>query len=367
MTEDRVNVPDQPTAESYQPPAESYQPPATSPQPPATPKFSIIVPIYNIAYYNGENLFAKCMQSILSQTYPNFEVILVDDGSKDDAPQQCDAHAQADPRVVVIHKENGGPGAARNVGIQRCSGDYIFFVDADDEIDNKSCEMFTQFIDNHSDLDIITCDAKVIQKNKIEYWKFIPMHEGLPVSGGQFLIKQINNKALYPATWRQVIKKDFLLENNLFFREDLSGSEDAEWSVRLFLPARNILVSDIIHYIYNFNLTDASLSSPKDNSRLSKDIMSYCLDLNERFATIEDSVLRSCMKTWLIEQWLVAFGKGKFFGKKYRYMIRKDFLKDNTCSRKLRLRVSLFLFSPFLYYHIYDCYIAIMNCFKKGA
>ena len=90
-------------------------------------KISIIVPIYNV-----ENYLDKCIKSIVNQSFKNLEIILVDDGSPDRCPQMCDAWAERDARIRVIHKENGGPSSARNAGIELASGDYVIFLDPDD-------------------------------------------------------------------------------------------------------------------------------------------------------------------------------------------------------------------------------------------
>ena len=88
---------------------------------------SVIVPVYNVEEYLG-----RCVESILAQTYSNLEVILVDDGAKDSSGTICDAFAEKDPRVRVIHKENGGLSSARNAGIDAATGDWLEFVDSDD-------------------------------------------------------------------------------------------------------------------------------------------------------------------------------------------------------------------------------------------
>ncbi|MBR0447812.1 MAG: glycosyltransferase family 2 protein [Clostridia bacterium] len=90
---------------------------------------SIIVPVYNVAEY-----LPRCMDSILEQTYTNLEVILIDDGSTDGSDAICNAYAEKDGRVRVVHQENGGVGRARNAGLAHCTGDYIAFVDSDDYI-----------------------------------------------------------------------------------------------------------------------------------------------------------------------------------------------------------------------------------------
>lgn len=101
-------------------------------------KVSIIVPVYNI-----ENYIRVCVESILAQTYESFELILVDDGSKDNSGILCDEYAAIDSRVKVIHKENGGVSSARNAGLQQAKGEWIMYVDGDDWIDP---EMITEMI-----------------------------------------------------------------------------------------------------------------------------------------------------------------------------------------------------------------------------
>lgn len=100
-----------------------------------SPLLSVIVPVYNVEDYLG-----RCVESILNQTYRNLEVILVDDGAKDSSGTLCDTFAEADPRVRVIHKENGGLSSARNAGLDICKGDYVAFVDSDDWIQPDAYE-----------------------------------------------------------------------------------------------------------------------------------------------------------------------------------------------------------------------------------
>lgn len=96
---------------------------------------SVIVPVYNVEKY-----LCRCVDSILAQTYQNLEVILVDDGTKDNSDKICDDYASRDPRIRVIHKENGGLSSARNAGIDIASGEYLVFVDSDDWIEPDMVE-----------------------------------------------------------------------------------------------------------------------------------------------------------------------------------------------------------------------------------
>ena len=99
------------------------------------PLLSIIVPVYK-----AEKHLDRCVESILSQTYGNIELVLVDDGSPDACPAMCDAWAEKDGRIKVIHKPNGGLSSARNAGLVKASGEYVFFLDSDDTISANCIE-----------------------------------------------------------------------------------------------------------------------------------------------------------------------------------------------------------------------------------
>ena len=108
---------------------------------------SIIVPIYNVEPY-----LKRCLDSIINQTYQNLEIILVDDGSADRSGRICDDYAAKDSRIIVIHQKNAGISAARNAGIDIAKGDYIQFVDSDDWLDIRCCEVaLSELINVHAD------------------------------------------------------------------------------------------------------------------------------------------------------------------------------------------------------------------------
>ena len=96
------------------------------------PAISIIIPVYN-----AENYLRRCIESVLSQSFTDFELILMDDGSKDKSPQICDEYASQDTRVQVIHKANGGVSAARNDGLDIAKGEYVTFIDSDDWVERE--------------------------------------------------------------------------------------------------------------------------------------------------------------------------------------------------------------------------------------
>ena len=126
------------------------------------PLISIIVPVYNV-----EKFIDCCINSIISQTYENFELILVDDGSPDNCPVICDTWGKKDTRIKVFHKSNGGLSDARNFGIKYAKGDYITFIDSDDFVSSFYLEtLYNLIVNNNAD---ISCAKHInfIDKSKV--------------------------------------------------------------------------------------------------------------------------------------------------------------------------------------------------------
>lgn len=161
-------------------------------------KLSIIVPVYNVEQYIN-----KCIDSILSQTFTDFELILVDDGSPDKCGKICDEYAYQDKRVRVIHKENGGLSDARNVGIDIAAGEVIGFVDSDDWIEkNMYEEMFNYMKINR--LDIVCADTNQVKGEKIKFKPRYPENKIWDKSGAVY---EILNGNLDNAVWNKIYKR----------------------------------------------------------------------------------------------------------------------------------------------------------------
>ena len=118
---------------------------------------SVIVPVYNVEQY-----LDRCVESIVNQTYTNLEIILVDDGSPDRCPEMCDAWAERESRIKVIHKENGGLSDARNAGIAAATGRYLAFVDSDDYVDSCMYETMLEAM-NRTDSGIASCGRYIVK------------------------------------------------------------------------------------------------------------------------------------------------------------------------------------------------------------
>lgn len=111
------------------------------------PLVSVVVPVYNVSSY-----LEQCLDSVVNQTYKNLEIILVDDGSTDDSGAICDRYAEKDSRIQVIHKENGGLSSARNVGLERITGEWALFIDSDDWIELNTLELLFEQKDERSEI-----------------------------------------------------------------------------------------------------------------------------------------------------------------------------------------------------------------------
>ena len=123
------------------------------------PLISVIVPIYKVEEY-----LDRCVESLINQTYKNLEIILVDDGSPDNCPQMCEAWAQKDSRIKVVHKENGGLSDARNAGFEVATGDIISFIDSDDWIEPEMFETMLSQMEK-DDSDIVSCGVNWVEEN----------------------------------------------------------------------------------------------------------------------------------------------------------------------------------------------------------
>lgn len=215
-------------------------------------RFSIIIPVYN-----AEKYLSQCVNSILTQSYSDFEVILVDDGSPDSSPQQCNQYLQADHRVKVIHKSNGGQSDARNAGLDIATGDYIIFVDSDDWwYDKNALRNIAEIIDNVNCEILIFGMGKYNEKTRKYFDIQIPRK---PSANNYYLTKteSIEFGIFKASPCDKVIKKALIDKLNLRFRRG-QFSEDIEWCIKLLHNVDYIAV--LPQHIYVYRQNDASIS-----------------------------------------------------------------------------------------------------------
>ncbi len=168
------------------------------------PLLSIIVPVYKV-----ENYLQKCIDSILAQTFTDFELILVEDGSPDGCPALCDAAAAKDARIRVLHQKNGGLSAARNAGLDVARGEWIGFVDSDDYIAPEMYETLYKAVQS-TGADLALCDYAAVDEAGIPC---LPPYTGLAqrIFTGRELLKRATNTMAQPA--EQAVPPRYLLRS----------------------------------------------------------------------------------------------------------------------------------------------------------
>ncbi len=203
--------------------------------------FSIIVPIYKVEKY-----LHKCVGSVLAQTFSNFEIILVDDGSPDDCPKICDDYAKKDTRIKVIHKKNGGLADARNAGIVSATGEYVIFIDSDDYWDDNEALEKIQKIVLEETPDVVTWRCK-------KYFEETARTEtmGYPVRDVKRVTwrEMVESRNIIVSACTKAIKKELFDIYPLHFEKG-AYSEDVEWCARLLAVAKSIIPSNLDFYVY---------------------------------------------------------------------------------------------------------------------
>ena len=183
---------------------------------------SVIIPVYNV-----ESYLKQCVESVLQQTYPHLEIILVDDGSPDNCPAICDEYAQKDARVKVLHKKNGGLSSARNAGMDVATGEYICFFDSDDFIENDMLEKML-FAMEENDKEVCICGYSVDVYN--ELGEVVSKKDVMPPYSS--MDKQLSLDeyeyvlGICGYAWNKLYKRQFLQKHNLRFEEGISLVED---------------------------------------------------------------------------------------------------------------------------------------------
>ena len=209
------------------------------------PRISVIIPVYN-----AEKYLHRCIDSILAQSFTDFELLLIDDGSKDNSGTICDEYAAKDSRVRVFHKENGGVSSARNLGLDNAQGEWITFVDSDDYLIDQSGFTILARTDIESDLivysflwnnELIRCPSS----NRFE--KIFFSYHSI-------------------AIWSKIYKRRIIQQNHLYFNEKIHLGEDQLWFSEYLKFASTFLCSELILYKYNSMGNEiSSLHNRKDS------------------------------------------------------------------------------------------------------
>lgn len=211
------------------------------------PAVSIIVPVYNV-----ENYLSRCLDSILSQTFVDYEVLLIDDGSTDCSRFICDEYAVRDNRIKVFHKKNGGVASARQLGLDNCCGEYVIHVDSDDWIEPTMLEEL-YVVAKKSNVDIVICDYYVNANLKQNYVRQKPLSL-LPV---EVLHSIFQN--LHGSLWNKLVKKSCFERYKIHFLDGVDYCEDVLIWVQL-LQHSDIKIEYIQKAFYHYYMNKDSIT-----------------------------------------------------------------------------------------------------------
>lgn len=237
-------------------------------------KFSIIIPVYNVQVY-----LEQCIKSVLDQTYKDYELILIDDGSTDQSGVLCDAYGEKDSRIRVIHQNNGGLSAARNRGIQMAAGDYIIFLDSDDYWKDKDVLEKIYHRLRATNSDVLSFNYMKFQDNVFETPYFSQTGD-MPanVKENDALNYLVQQNLWIACAWNKAIKRKLFAENNLKFQVGIT-SEDIDWCLRLAMKAKSFDYIDDVVVCYRQRATSISNSVTAEKIDMLLNNIDTCLEL----------------------------------------------------------------------------------------
>lgn len=285
-------------------------------------KVSIIIPVYNTEKYLRE-----CLDSIKMQNYVDLEVLMVDDGSKDGSGMICEEYSDIDNRFITIHQQNSGVSSARNTGLSRATGEWVFFIDSDDWIEPDFVFSYTSRIKNNVDLiyggyTAFGGDRAGIKKCEFKNSLFIDSD----------LKNAIPDLLSYCMPWGKMFRMEIIKQNNLLFNELLSLSED-----RLFLYQYMSLIKGVafINYAgYHYRVTDNSLMSKK-----------YPIEVEQYRMDVLNDASKEIRQKWHLS----------FFDYLPFYKIQSDFAID-LFVKNLKIRKSFRFYKEYKKQSLYNEY-----------
>lgn len=221
------------------------------------PEISIIVPVYNAEKYLGH-----CIESILAQTFTDFELLLINDGSSDSSGLICDEYARKDQRVKVYHKKNGGVSTARNLGLEKSRGKYITFSDSDDFLFNTAFQTYIDAFSKDSNIDVVKTGYYQEYANGNPPQKFSSTRDVILEKRSDFLSFLMFDKSNYNGfLWNECLRKEIVDKHR--FDESINWCEDHIFSYSCFYDARKIYISKSLAYRYQIR-SNKSLSNTSD-------------------------------------------------------------------------------------------------------
>ena len=320
-------------------------------------KLSIIIPVYNVEQY-----LHSCVQSVITQTYQDLQVILVNDGSTDSSGVLCDQLAQQDSRIQVVHKTNGGLSDARNAGLRVATGEYVAFLDSDDVyLLNDGLEQLMALAQAEQP-DVLLFQAVDVYPHHQTARKaydvdYMATHSGVEVFAQLVRTQSFNMSACF-----QLIRRDLLEQHQLYFEKGLL-SEDVEWSLRLWRHISKVRAMNLPLYGYQHREGSISTTYTIRNLRSYEHIFAKFVQLyNDRVVDAHTELYWKTVMGYLAQMYtscLYAYGQIARKDRSEAYAILKRYatLLEHSISiksdrvikykRVIGLRMTVWLFAVY--------------------
>lgn len=224
-------------------------------------KLSVIIPVYNVEKY-----LSRCLESVVSQTFKDLQIILVDDGSRDASGQMCDAWAERDDRIMVIHKENGGLSSARNAGLAKAQGEWVAFLDSDDWLEPCTYEYLIERIVKHQ-LDIAACATVLKDNTRHEPLLYEKKYADRVIEGDEtsklYFSEAMHYGLLNIVVWNKVYRRAWL--EDIDFPESVNREDNYFSGLVMAKKPRCMYINYPGHYYFsNYSGIMASNKQPLD-------------------------------------------------------------------------------------------------------
>ena len=300
------------------------------------PLISVIVPVYKVEPY-----LDKCISSIVNQTYKNLEIILVDDGSPDNCPAMCDAWAEKDSRIRVIHKTNGGLSDARNAGMTVATGELMAFVDSDDWIAPDMYEYLYQRL-TEDNSDIAACGVQMVWEDK-KLCRMLTRAGNCVLNHEEAMRAIIEESWLKQPVWYKLYKTD-LIRDILFPMGNCH--EDVFWSYQAVGSAKKVSVSDHVGYYYlqrGGSIMGAGYSLKRLDAVEAK--VQRCAYIQERFPALSPLAIKDLWFTCIYQGQLALRALNKAEAEKiltyFENLVETHPFQMEGCSLKERLWLNM--------------------------
>ena len=260
-----------------------------------SPVISVVVPVYN-----AEKYLRRCLESIKSQSFTDFEIILIDDGSPDDSGAICDEYAEIDSRFKVIHQSNGGVSVARQTGLDAANGEYVIHADPDDWVETDWLQLMIEKV-LLDDADIALCDFDRLYSNKkVEHYYENPFR-----NQGKDIEEQLLSGELWGGCINKLVRRELFINNNIRFIPSMTMWEDLYVSCRLFMLHPKVTYVPRVLYHYDSCVNSESLCTILQPSHIKSailfiDTLEPCLS-SEKYRN-SWFYKKSVVKGWIFRQ-----------------------------------------------------------------